>query len=171
MSTWFCFLSLPPCISLFLERRFATFKLFYYDNTPDDYEPPHFRAGDALKDKWFMTTHDKEEVPERCSVGFVHTGYHGVDIKVTSVSGYLPSGEDNNAPFLGTTDRSLFAAPPLTPAEEAAQRAQQIEAQRQDAMNRRIVWDADEGLDRTIAIGVTAAPDMGKIQATTSFWS
>ncbi|KAI0807770.1 HORMA-domain-containing protein [Fomes fomentarius] len=140
------------------KRRFATFKLFYYDNTPDDYEPPHFRAGDALKDKWFMTTHDKGEVPERCSVGFVHTGYHGVDIKVTSVSGYLPSGEDNNAPFLGITDSSLFAAPPLTPAEEAAQRAQQVEAQRQDAMNRRIVWDADEGLDRAVAIGVTAAP-------------
>ncbi|RPD66479.1 hypothetical protein L227DRAFT_649196 [Lentinus tigrinus ALCF2SS1-6] len=128
------------------KRRFATFKLFYYDNTPDDYEPPHFRAGDTNKDKWFMTTHNQGELPERCSVGFVHTGYHGVDVKVTSVSGYLPSGEDNNAPFLGTTDRSMFAAPPLTPSEEAAQRAQQVEAQRQDAAERRVVWDGDDGM-------------------------
>lgn len=95
-----------------------------------------------------MTTHDKGELPERCSVGFVHTGYHGVDVKVTSVSGYLPCGEDNNAPFLGTTDRTLFAAPPLTPAEEAAQRAQQVEAQRQDAAERRVVWDGDDGMLR-----------------------
>ncbi|KAI0748495.1 HORMA domain-containing protein [Daedaleopsis nitida] len=128
------------------KRRFATFKLFYYDHTPDDYEPPHFRAGDVNKDKWFMTTHAQGEVPERCSVGFVHTGYHGVDVKVASVSGYLPSCEDNNAPFLGTMDRSIFAAPPLTPTEEAAQRAQQIKAQRQDAVKRCVVWDGDDGL-------------------------
>ncbi|KAI0373008.1 hypothetical protein BV20DRAFT_938979 [Pilatotrama ljubarskyi] len=125
------------------KRRFATFKLFYYENTPDDYEPPHFRAGDAKKDKWFMSTHDKEEVPERCSVGSVQTGYHGVDVKVTSVSGYLPSGEDNDAPFLGTTRGNPFAAPPLTPAEEATMRAQQVEVQRKDALERRVVWDAD----------------------------
>ena len=142
------------------ERRFATFKLFYYDHTPEDYEPPHFRAGDVNEDKWFMTTHHKGEVPERCSVGFVHTGYHGVDVKVTSVSGYLPSGEDNNAPFLGTTEKNMFAAAPLTPAEEAAQRAQQVQAQRQDAMERRIVWDGDEGLGRAVA--TEEAADVGE---------
>ncbi|KAI0664727.1 HORMA domain-containing protein [Cubamyces menziesii] len=126
------------------KRRFATFKLFYYENTPDDYEPPHFRAGDAKRDKWFMSTHDKEEVPERCSVGSVQTGYHGVDVKVTSVSGYLPSGEDNSAPFLGTTSANPFGAPPLTPVEEATMRAEQIHIQRQDASERRVVWDADD---------------------------
>ena len=131
-------------IDLFsLERRFATFKLFYYENTPDNYEPPHFRAGDADKDKWFMAIHRKDEVPERCSVGFVHTGYHGVDMNITSVSAYLPSGEDNNAPFLGTTARTAFTAPSLTPVEEAAMRAQQIEVQRQDAAARLVVWDGD----------------------------
>ncbi|KAI0707776.1 HORMA-domain-containing protein [Earliella scabrosa] len=141
------------------KRRFATFKLFYYDHTPEDYEPPHFRAGDVNEDKWFMTTHHKGEVPERCSVGFVHTGYHGVDVKVTSVSGYLPSGEDNNAPFLGTTEKNMFAAAHLTPAEEAAQRAQQVQAQRQDAMERRIVWDGDEGLGRAVATEEAADVD------------
>ncbi|OJT02515.1 hypothetical protein TRAPUB_6932 [Trametes pubescens] len=125
------------------KRRFATFKLYYYENTPEDYEPPHFRAGDMKKDKWFMTTHNKGEIPERCSVGSVQTGYHGVDVKVTSVSGYLPSAEDNNAPFLGTTSGNPFGAPPLTPAEEASMRAQQIEIQREDALERRVVWDTD----------------------------
>ncbi|EIW60264.1 uncharacterized protein TRAVEDRAFT_119861 [Trametes versicolor FP-101664 SS1] len=125
------------------KRRFATFKLYYYENTPEDYEPPHFRAGDLKKDKWFMTTHNKGEIPERCSVGSVQTGYHGVDVKVTSVSGYLPSAEDNNAPFLGTTSGNPFGAPPLTPAEEASMRAQQIEVQREDALERRVVWDTD----------------------------
>ena len=125
------------------ERRFATFKLFYYENTPDNYEPPHFRPGDMDKDKWFMTTHRKDEVPERCSVGFVHTGYHGVDVNITSVSAFLPSGEDNNAPFLGTTTRTAFTAPSLTPVEEAAMRAQQIEIQRQDAAARLVVWTGD----------------------------
>ena len=91
-----------------------------------------------------MTTHHKQEVPERCSVGSVYTGYHAVDVKVTSVSGYLPSGEDNNAPFTGITDKNIFAAPSLTPVEEAAMRAQQIEIQRRDAVERRVVWNSDD---------------------------
>ncbi|PCH37883.1 hypothetical protein WOLCODRAFT_96043 [Wolfiporia cocos MD-104 SS10] len=127
-------------------RRFATFKLFYYEHTPDDYEPMHFHPGDAKKDRWFFTTHAKGEVPERCSVGSIQTGYHGVDVKVTSVSGYLPSTEDNNAPFMGTTHSSTLTAPTLTPMEEAAIRLQQTEAQRKDAMVRRVAWDADDGM-------------------------
>lgn len=94
-----------------------------------------------------MTTHHKQEVPERCSVGLVHTGYHGVDVNVTSVSAYLPSGEDNDAPFLGTTERSAFVAPTLTPIEEAAVRAQQIEQQRKDAIRRRVVWTVDDKVE------------------------
>jgi meiosis-specific protein HOP1 len=50
--------------------------LFYYDNTPDDYEPPHFRKGDADKDRWYFTTHDKTELPERTDVGRLETGWH-----------------------------------------------------------------------------------------------
>lgn len=128
-------------------RRYATFKLFYHDHTPDDYEPPYFRSGDSKKDKWYFTTHEKAEVPEKCSVGQVQTGWHGVDLRVASVSGYLPSAEDNNAPFMGTTagDTSALTAP-LTPAEESEIRRQQAEVQLQDAQNRRIVWDAEEGL-------------------------
>lgn len=143
-------LTLRICVNMnlspFSERRFATFKLFYYEHTPDDYEPPHFRAGDVDKDKWFFTTHDQNEVPEKCSVGQVQTGWHGVDVQVTSVSGYLPSVEDNDAPFLGTTQKHGHSVLHLTPVEEAATRAQQVQAQRKDADSRRVVWDAENGL-------------------------
>ena len=61
---------------LIIERRFAAFKLFYYDHTPDDYEPPHFRKGDVDKDKWYFATHDKTEIPERTDVGRLETGWH-----------------------------------------------------------------------------------------------
>lgn len=135
------------------ERRYATFKLFYHEDTPDDYEPAHFRPGDAKKDRWFFATHDKGEVPEKCSIGSIQTGYHSVDVRVTSVSGYLPSTEDNNAPFLGTTNGYPHAAPTLTPAEELTMRLQQAEIQRQDALERRVVWDGDEGLGDVDADG------------------
>ena len=59
-----------------LGRRFATFKVFYTEETPADYEPPHFEPGDAEKDKWFFMTHDLDEVPERTSIGKVDTSYH-----------------------------------------------------------------------------------------------
>lgn len=127
------------------ERRFATFKLFYHDHTPDDYEPPHFRAGDARTDKWFFTTHDRHEVPEKCSIGQIQTGWHGIDLRVASISGYIPSSENNSAPFSGTTAHGINPAP-LTPAEEAVARLQQIEVQKDDAQMRNIVWDAEEGL-------------------------
>ena len=91
-----------------------------------------------------MTTHHASEVPERFSVGCVNTGYHGVDVKVTSVSGYLPSREDENAAFSGTTESNNCSAPHLTPREEAAVRLQQVQAQRRDAEERRVVWDGDD---------------------------
>lgn len=59
------------------ERRFATFKLFYRDNTPTDYEPPYFRPGDPVKDKYIFTTHDQSEKPEKFSVGSLATPHHG----------------------------------------------------------------------------------------------
>ncbi|TFK54684.1 DNA-binding protein [Heliocybe sulcata] len=127
-------------------RRYATFKLFYHDHTPDDYEPPHFRAGDLEKDKWYFATHDKREMPEKCSVGRLETGWHGVDVRIASVSAYLPSREDNSAAFAGTCGPSAKGAPSLTPAEEAASRAQENELQVKDAEKRCIIWDAEDGL-------------------------
>jgi meiosis-specific protein len=75
-------------------------------------------------------------------------------LSVTSVSAYLPSVEDNSAPFLGTTagEQSL-RAPALSPVEEAELRMRQSEAQKQDAAERRVVWDAEEGLGDADAEG------------------
>lgn len=61
----------------YAERRYATFKLHYNDNTPADYEPPHFRAADAERNKFFFATHNPQEVPETINVGKFNSGIHG----------------------------------------------------------------------------------------------
>ncbi|KIJ17008.1 hypothetical protein PAXINDRAFT_113249 [Paxillus involutus ATCC 200175] len=129
---------LPKC-------RYGNFKLFFNDNTPDDYQPPHFRAGDTDSNKWFFTTHRTGEVPESTKIGDFETGWHGVSMKVVSVSSFLPSSmEDNNAVFTGIT---AHCPPKLTPVEEARLRVEDAELQRNDALNRNVVWDADEDED------------------------
>ncbi|KAI0053877.1 hypothetical protein FA95DRAFT_1600397 [Auriscalpium vulgare] len=122
------------------KQRFATFKTFYYPHTPSSYEPPHFRAGDCDKDRWFFTTHQKNEVPERCSLGKLETGYHGVNVHIASVSAFIPSStDDNDAPFTGTTDDL-----PQTPfVRGVASRQAEIEVQQRDAHDRKVVWDAE----------------------------
>lgn len=65
-----------------------------------------------------------------------------VDIRVASVTSFLPPGEDNNATFIGIAGNS-DRAPALTLAEQNSRRMQQIEIQRNDALNRRIVYDID----------------------------
>jgi meiosis-specific protein HOP1 len=51
-----------------LGRRYATFKLFYYDEAPDSYEPPFFVPADATRDKFFFATHAHTEVPEKVRI-------------------------------------------------------------------------------------------------------
>ncbi|EGN95602.1 hypothetical protein SERLA73DRAFT_162415 [Serpula lacrymans var. lacrymans S7.3] len=126
-------------------HQWSPYLLFFNENTPDDYQPKYFHAGDVNKDKWFFTTHRRNEIPEKCSVGDLQTGWHGVNLKVVSVSSYLPSStsiEDNNVLFTGVTSQS---APRLTPVEEAEIRAQDAKLQMKDALERNIVWDADDG--------------------------
>lgn len=65
-----------------------------------------------------------------------------VDVRITSVASFLPSSDDNNATFTGTT-HGLTAIPALTPAEQNAKSLQQYEIQMQDAKSRRIMYDAD----------------------------
>ncbi|KAK0211239.1 HORMA domain-containing protein [Desarmillaria ectypa] len=126
------------------KRRFASFKMFYTDDTPSEYEPPHFIAADAERDKWFFMTHDIDEIPDKWSVGKVDTGHHAVNVSVTSIATYLPSStEHDNAPFTGTTTRCV-KAPSLSPAEEASLRMEQAAKQKEDAENRNIVWSAED---------------------------
>ncbi|KAG9312996.1 hypothetical protein JVU11DRAFT_6434 [Chiua virens] len=130
--------TLPKC-------RYGNFKLFFNDNTPDDYQPPYFRADDVNSNRWFFTTHRTAEVPESTRIGKLETGWHGVSMKVVSVSSFLPSStEDNNAPFTGLAAR---CPPKLTPVEEARLRVEDAELQKEDALNRNVVWDADADED------------------------
>ncbi|KAI6131997.1 HORMA domain-containing protein [Pisolithus croceorrhizus] len=138
--------SLKVCEALIWspESRFGNFKLFFSEDTPDDYQPPHFRAGDVDSNKWYFTTHGTSETPEKMSIGDFETGWHGVNMNVASVSSYLPSiTEDNDALFTGITN----SAPKLSPVEEARLRAEDAELQRKDALDRNVVWDADGGED------------------------
>ncbi|TDL24968.1 DNA-binding protein [Rickenella mellea] len=123
------------------KRRYATFKLFYRDNTPEDYEPPYFRPGDPDKDKFIFTTHGKSEVPEKSSIGKVLTPHHGVDVHVESVVSFLPSVENNEAQYAGCA--SLGGISISAPSSTAAA-AKQAELQRKDAECRAIVWDAEK---------------------------
>ncbi|KAG6853914.1 hypothetical protein C0991_012583 [Blastosporella zonata] len=135
------------------ERRFATFKLFYTDKAPANYEPPHFQAGDEEKDKWYFMTHDLDEVPDKWSIGKVNTGHHSVNLSVTSIATYLPSSTPhNNAVFGGTTLRPSVA-PNLTPAQEASVRDAQAEQQIMDAQIRTIAWSGDEAVELSDADG------------------
>lgn len=76
-------------IYFFVEHRYATFKVFYTDSTPADYEPLHFQTGDAEKDKWFFMTHDLDEVPDKWSVGNLNTGHHSY-AELTKALTFIP---------------------------------------------------------------------------------
>lgn len=72
-------------LTTYPERRYASFKLYYTDDTPAEYEPPHFKAGDYERDKWHFMTHDFEEAPDKWSVGRLKSGYHSCVCFLSSV--------------------------------------------------------------------------------------
>ena len=74
-----------------------------------------------------------------------------VTVGIQSIAAYLPSTEDNDAAFTGTT--TGMAVPSLTPLEEANHRAQQAEIQAKDAGERNVAWDAEQGLGDADADG------------------
>ncbi|KAM6500352.1 HORMA domain containing protein [Amanita muscaria] len=129
------------------KRRYATFKLFYTDKTPPEYEPPHFQAGDAEKDKWYFMTHDLDEVPDRWSIGRVDAGHHSVNLSVTSIATYLPSSTKLDDAIFGGTTSQLASATSLTPEQEVCMRVRQTEEQVHDAGTRNVVWAAEGDIE------------------------
>ncbi|PAV23827.1 meiosis specific hop1 [Pyrrhoderma noxium] len=123
-------------------RRFATFKLFYREHTPTEYEPPYFRPGDPIKDKFIFTTHNKAEVPEKFSVGSVITPHHGIDVKVQSVARYIPNGEDDAQEFLGF--RSFPKGQEIKLASQVKARSMQTDSLMKDAEERMVAWNAED---------------------------
>lgn len=128
---------------------------------------PHFEPGDVDKDRWFFTTHERQEAPEKFSIGSIDSGHHGyldsylslfpqlasfsscepvsshsrVNISVASVSGCIPSSKQNaTAPFTALDSGPHIAS---TFVEDEASRRAHIEATKRDAMQRKVVWDAE----------------------------
>ncbi|PFH54173.1 hypothetical protein AMATHDRAFT_135603 [Amanita thiersii Skay4041] len=133
-------------MDLLPKRRYATFKLFYTDNTPSDYEPPYFQTGDVEKDKWYFMTHDLDEVPDKWSVGRVNTGHHSVNLSVTSITAYLPSSTVlDNATFEGVTSQHSSTSPE----QEVHLRIKQIKDQDIDAETRNIAWSVEDCVELT----------------------
>ncbi|KAH9079578.1 HORMA domain-containing protein [Lactarius deliciosus] len=118
------------------KRRYATYKAFYYPRTPSTYEPPLFTPGDSEVDRFFFSTHGKDEVPERWGAGKLETGWHGVNVHVASVSAYIPSAETNDCSPLSEAGNLGTLA--------SDQRLAQIEVQKQDARDRTTIWDAEK---------------------------
>ncbi|KAF8274863.1 HORMA domain-containing protein [Lactarius quietus] len=118
------------------KRRYATYKAFYYPRTPPTYEPPHFRPGDSEANRFFFSTHGKDEIPERWGVGKLETGWHGVNAHVASVSAYIPPAETSDyVPPSGGSDLGKLTS---------NLRQTQIEAQKKDAQERTTIWDAEK---------------------------
>ncbi|KAG8954498.1 DNA binding protein [Tulasnella sp. 424] len=105
-------------------KRYATFKLYYTPETPEEYEPPGFAAVDPEEARLYFATHHSEEVPDREVYGGIETAYHSVDIKVASLSSYIPPTD-----LEATVDK--------------ATRTAEIAEQREDALDRNVVWSAE----------------------------
>lgn len=114
-------------------RRFLTFKLDYNDHTPEDYEPPHFVAGDPDQDRYTFGTSGIEEVPSATEMGKVDTGFHSVRVALATISGYLP--EPNSS------DPKISTHGPRTAVEL---RELELKKVREEAREREIVWDTEK---------------------------
>ncbi|WAQ81917.1 hypothetical protein PtA15_2A230 [Puccinia triticina] len=112
-------------------RRFLTFKLHYNDQTPLDYEPPHFTAGDVELDRFTFGTSGVEEVPSATEMGRIDTGFHAVRVALATISGYLPepNASDSKAAPKGKSPLEL--------------REIELKKVREEAKEREIVWDTE----------------------------
>ncbi|KAF9014024.1 HORMA domain-containing protein [Cyathus striatus] len=129
------------------KRRYATFKLLYTDNTPADYEPPCFKPGDFNQDRWYFMTHDMDEVPDRWGFGKLRTGYHSVNLSVTSISTYLPSSAEHDRTIYVEDVPGGAPTAALSGIQEAKLRSREAEIQTLDAECRNIVWLAEPDIE------------------------
>lgn len=114
-------------------RRFLSFKLYYNERVPLDYEPPHFSAADLEKDRFTFGTAGKEEVPSATEMGKVDTGFHTVRVALATISDFLPVND-----LRGKTKQNE---------NESQVRDEQIKSVKDQAQQRPIVWDTEKLLD------------------------
>ncbi|GAA5862196.1 hypothetical protein JCM3774_004818 [Rhodotorula dairenensis] len=101
-------------------RRFINVRLFYTEDTPADYEPPHFHPVPSDAPGYSVTTPSMHDVPDFGTLGSVATGYHGVALHTVSIAHVLDVMYDENVSL-----------------DEALAR------NRHDAETRPVVWDAE----------------------------
>ncbi|KAF8330034.1 HORMA domain-containing protein [Cantharellus anzutake] len=121
-------------------RRHATFKIYYNNGTPQNYEPPFFVPADPASSSFVFTTHNPSESPDKIRLGTLDTPYHSVTLDIASIVSLIPNSEDNTAQFSGL---SPGHSPPATFADGSRMRQRAAEVQIEDARHRHIVWDAD----------------------------
>ncbi|KAH9823314.1 HORMA domain-containing protein [Melampsora americana] len=114
-------------------RRFLSFKLYYNERVPLDYEPPHFSAADLEKDRFTFGTAGKEEVPSATEMGKVDTGFHTVRVALASISDFLPVND-----LRGKTTHKENESQVLN---------EQIKSVKEEAKQRPIVWDTEKVLE------------------------
>ncbi|PLW17208.1 hypothetical protein PCANC_16243 [Puccinia coronata f. sp. avenae] len=112
-------------------RRFLTFKLHYNNHTPLDYEPPHFKAGDAELDRFTFGTSGVEEVPSTTEMGRIDTGFHAVRVALATISGYLPEPNASDSKVLPKGKSPLEL------------REIELDKVREEAKARKVVWDTE----------------------------
>ncbi|KAG8985490.1 DNA binding protein, partial [Tulasnella sp. 427] len=132
-------------------KRYATFKLYYTPDTPDEYEPPGFVGVDPEDARLYFATHHCEEVPDREVYGTLETGHHSVDLKVATLTHCIPS-----------TD--------LTMDVDREERKAEIFEQAEDALNRNVIWSAEvdvqalkDAKDTVDSVVVESSVDVGPI--------
>ncbi|GAA6000946.1 hypothetical protein JCM10207_007337 [Rhodosporidiobolus poonsookiae] len=101
-------------------RRFLTIRLFYTDETPDEYEPPCFKPVSIAVPGYTLSTPLVSDVPDFGTLGSLSTGYHGVALHTVSIAHLLD-----------------------VPYDESLSRDEAVARNQQDATTRAVVWDAE----------------------------
>ncbi|GAA5820487.1 hypothetical protein JCM10212_003815 [Sporobolomyces blumeae] len=100
-------------------RRFLNVRLYYNETAPPDYEPPYFRPLDENSPAYTLTTPVVGDVPDCSTLGSMQTGYHGVSLHSVSIAHVLQTAYDETLSKSAATEKN-----------------------RQEALLRPVMWDA-----------------------------
>lgn len=64
--------------------RLLSLRLFFTDSTPDDYQPPGFRASNITESARFITKFQNDR-PHDQEIGSINTGFHACTLKITTI--------------------------------------------------------------------------------------
>ncbi|BGP22867.1 meiosis-specific protein HOP1 [Rhodotorula toruloides] len=106
-------------------RRFLNVRLFYTDDTPPEYEPPHFRPVAIDVPGYSFSTPTVADEPDFGTLGTVTTGFHGVALHSVSIAHVLDTSYDENISLdeaLARNKRDAASRPVVWNAESLAER-------------------------------------------------